>query len=225
MTTLVVAAHPDDEVLGCGGTVAKFAATGEDVHLVILGEGSTSRFNDRSVPDPALVADLRSASDEAAARLGARSTRNLGLPDNRFDSVDLLDVVKAVEAVVAEVDPTRALTHHGGDLNIDHRVTNQAVLAATRPLPGSRLTEVLAFEVLSSSEWAFGATPAFRPSVYVDVTATIATKQHALEAYAAEMRGFPHPRSAIAVDALARLRGSTVGVDAAEAFELLWARR
>lgn len=221
MSTLVVAAHPDDEVLGCGATMARLAADGEAVHVLILGEGSTSRADRRDDGDADLVAALVGMTEEAAARLGVTSVRHAGLPDNRFDSVDLLDIVKVVERAVDELGPTTVFTHHASDLNVDHRRTHEAVLTATRPLPGSTVAEVLAFEVLSSSEWTFGRTDRFEPTVFVDVTSTLEAKQAALEAYAAEMQPFPHPRSYDAVAALATLRGSTVGVAAAEAFELV----
>lgn len=221
MTTLVVAAHPDDEVLGCGATMARLARTGERVHVLILGEGSTSRATTRAGGDHDLVDALESMARAAADAVGAASVRFGGLPDNRFDSVDLLDVVKVVEQAVTELRPDAVYTHHGADLNLDHRRTHEAVLTATRPLPGTIVAEVLAFEVLSSSEWRFGSSGTFRPNVFVDVTDSLDAKHAALRAYDAEMRDFPHPRSHDAVDALARLRGSTVGVVAAEAFELV----
>lgn len=225
MSTLVVAAHPDDEVLGCGATMAKLTAAGEAVHVLILGEGSTSRADHRSDGDTDLVSALVGMTQAAGALLGVSSVRHAGLPDNRFDSLDLLDIVKEVERAVDELSPTTVYTHHRGDLNVDHRMTQEAVLTATRPLPGSTVAEVLAFEVLSSSEWSFGRSERFDPNVFVDVTATMAAKQRALEAYAEEMRPSPHPRSHEAVAALAALRGSTIGVGAAEAFQLVRSMR
>lgn len=219
---LVVAAHPDDEVLGAGGTIARWSAAGRAVAILILGEGSTSRADSRAGGDAAAVAKLVGASEVAAERLGAARPRHGGLPDNRFDGLELLDIVKLVEREIASVAPTTVLTHHGGDLNVDHRLTAQAVLTATRPQPGCPVRSVLSFEVPSATEWAFGATgPRFAPSVFVDISTSLEQKIHALEAYDDEMRPAPHARSVPAIRALAEHRGATVGVAAAEAFELV----
>ncbi len=225
MKVLVVAAHPDDETLGSGGYAAKLIRQGHEVNWLILGEGTTSRVADRTQVGRA---ELRSQSDDclrAASIIGVRSVTQLEFPDNRFDSVDLLDVTKSIEAQIAKREPAVVITHHRGDLNIDHRVTHQAVLTATRPVPGSTIHTVLAFEVQSATEWGFNAENNFVPSVFVDISDTIDLKMAALGEYRSEMREFPHPRSETAVRALATLRGSTVGVSAAEAFELVRAVR
>jgi LmbE family N-acetylglucosaminyl deacetylase len=220
MSVLVVAAHPDDEVLGCGGTMARLAQEGEDVDVLILGEGATSRSATAAEADRHEVEALRVASREAADVLGVRDVVHGGLPDNRFDSVDLLDVVKLIEGELAERQPFTVYTQHGGDVNVDHRSTFAAVLAATRPVPGHSVREVLAFEVASSSEWAFATlAPAFQPSVFVDVTDHLDTKLEALGCYGTELRPFPHPRSLEGVRALATRHGTAVGTAAAEAFQ------
>lgn len=221
-SVLVVAAHPDDEVLGVGGTIAKLAASGRRVDILILGEGATSRFDQRAAADPALASALTDAARRAAARLGTTHVSFLGLPDNRFDSVSLLDVIKPIEDLIAKINPEIVFTHHGGDLNIDHAVTHRAVLTATRPVPGSGVRAVYAFEVPSATEWAFQQfTPAFAPNVFVDIETTLAVKLAAMAEYEAESRPFPHPRSPEIITALARLRGSAAGVAAAEAFCLV----
>lgn len=220
MTILVVAAHPDDEVLGCGGTMARLAKAGEAVHVLIMAEGATSRADSRNVADHAAELDaLRRAAAAAASILGAQPPRFAGFPDNRMDSVDLLDVVKAVEAVVAELSPHTVYCHWGADLNVDHRVVHEAVLTACRPLPGSPVRRILAWETTSSTEW--GLAP-FAPDSFVGLDEDcLARKRRALDCYASEMRPFPHARSVMAVEALARLRGSSVGLPAAEAFRLI----
>lgn len=219
---LVVAAHPDDEVLGAGGTIAKLAAAGHRVEVLILGEGATSRCDRREQADAAATDALATAARRAADRLQVAKVSCLGLPDNRFDSLPLLDVVKPIEAHIAALNPELVFTHHGGDLNIDHVVAHRAVLTATRPLPGGGIRAVYAFEVLSSTEWAFQQLPpAFAPNVFVDIAATLDAKLAAMAEYESESRAFPHPRSPEAITALARLRGSTIGVDAAEAFALI----
>ena len=220
MSVLVVAAHPDDEVLGCGATIAKLTATGEVVDVLILGEGATARADDRSCGDRGLVDRLRRDSRRAADVLGVRDVVGEQLPDNRFDTVALLDVVKLVERQIERRAPSVVYTQHGGDVNIDHQIVFKAVLAATRPVPGHPVQAVLAFEVGSSTEWAFGAfAPSFHPTVFEDVTGFVDTKLEAMTCYASELRAFPHPRSPEALQANARRWGSAVGVAAAEAFE------
>lgn len=223
MNVLVLAAHPDDEVLGCGGTIARLADAGADVLIGILGEGSTSRAMNRADGDLAAVAELRAQSERAAELLGATDLAHIGLPDNRFDSLDLLDVVKAVEALVERSAAELVLTQHGGDLNVDHQAVFRAAMTATRPVPGQSVREVLAFEVASSTEWAFQRfAPVFRPNTFVDVTATIDRKIAAMEMYVNEIREAPHPRSRESLMAQAVRWGSTVGVHAAEAFDQVW---
>ncbi len=219
---LIIAAHPDDEVLGCGGTCARLAREGHDVYIAILGEGATSRYNRREEADPSLVAGLHARSREAAHILGAKEVFLHDLPDNRFDTVPLLDVVKIVEALVGRLRPEVVYTHHGGDLNVDHAVVHRAVLTATRPIPSQTVRELYTFEVPSSTEWAFQQfKPVFRPNVFVDVSHTLETKLQAMRTYETEARDFPHPRSAEALRALARRWGSAVGCEAVEAFELV----
>jgi LmbE family N-acetylglucosaminyl deacetylase len=140
------------------------------------------------------------------------------MADNRLDSVDLLDIVKLVEDHVSACRPDIVYTHHGGDLNIDHRRVHEAVLTACRPLPGMGSRAVYAFETPSSTEWADETLPVFRPTRFVDISDTLDTKLAALDAYESEMRAFPHPRSIESVTALARWRGACAGVAAAEAF-------
>jgi LmbE family N-acetylglucosaminyl deacetylase len=170
----------------------------------------------------ALVRLQQEQARRAAAILGARAVHFGDLPDNRFDSLPLLDVVRRVEALVREVGPGLVLTHHHGDLNVDHAVTARAVLTAARPLPDRTTRAVLSFEAPSSTEWAFGLPGSpFRPTLFVDIAEHLQAKLEALAAYGDEMRPFPHPRSAEAVRHLAALRGATAGRTAAEAFEIL----
>lgn len=219
---LVVAAHPDDEILGCGGTMARMAAEGWEVHVLILAEGATSRDSarDRDARVDEL-SELARCANEAAQIVGAASVELDAFPDNRMDSVDLLDVVKRVEEAIRRWQPERVFTHCAHDVNVDHRVVHDAVIAAARPKPGGCIRELFFFEVLSSTEWRPPTSlPPFAPTCYVDITGQLEAKQAALAAYAPELLDFPHPRSLDAVAALARFRGCTVGVDAAEAFEV-----
>jgi LmbE family N-acetylglucosaminyl deacetylase len=222
-TILVVAAHPDDELLGCAGTIARHVSAGDAVHVAILAEGATSRDATRNTEahDAELDA-LVAAAHRAGTLLGVTSVECLGLPDNRLDSLDLLEVVKPVEALIARHRPDTIYTHHLGDVNVDHNIVHRAVFTAARPLPGHPVTRILAFETVSSTEWMpAGSAPTFAPNWFVDISTTLEAKLAALAVYESEMREWPHPRSLKAVEHLARWRGAQVGCDAAEAFVLL----
>jgi LmbE family N-acetylglucosaminyl deacetylase len=222
MTTLVIAAHPDDEVLGCGGTIARLAEEGQPVHIAILGEGVTSRHEQRDHASPAEVDALRIKSQDVASSLGASQLHSYGLPDNRFDTLPLLDVVKIIETLVLDLKPRVIYTQHGGDLNVDHAVTFRATMTATRPIADTPVRALYAYEVPSSTEWAFGQLdPPFRPQRYVDITATLDRKIEAMQMYESESRPAPHPRSPEALRALAVRRGSEAGFHAAEAFAVI----
>jgi LmbE family N-acetylglucosaminyl deacetylase len=192
------------------------------VSIAILGEGITSRYEKRKKADPSLVEALESASRRVADHLGATRLFTFGQPDNRFDSVDLLDVVKIIEALIDDLRPAAIYTQHGGDLNIDHVQVYRATLTATRPLAGHSVKTVYAYEVASSTEWAFQQfAPRFHPNTFVNITDTLEKKVEAMALYESEARPFPHPRSPEALRAIARRWGSVVGVPAAEAFELV----
>ncbi len=221
-TILVVAAHPDDEILGCGGTMARLARAGVAVHIAIMGEGATSRADSRAAGDAQAVEALGNQARQAAALVGARDVTLFGLPDNRFDTLALLDVVKPIEKLIAALGPDTIFTHHHGDLNVDHQTVNRAVLTASRPKPGSPVKEVLAFEIASSTEWAFQhLQPAFHANTFFDISDTLAVKTRALDCYQTEVCAFPHPRSAEALEAIGKRWGSVVGCAAAEAFEVI----
>jgi LmbE family N-acetylglucosaminyl deacetylase len=222
MKVLVVAAHPDDEVLGCGATMARLANEGHEVHIAIMGEGITSRHAGRHEADADQLARLHQHAHAAANKVRAKALQLFKLPDNRLDTVPLLDVVKLVEDLVEKLKPEVIYTHHPGDLNIDHGVVHRAVLTATRPMVGQPVRDVYAFEVPSSTEWAFQRVEAaFHPNVFMDVSATLETKIQAMACYESEARKFPHPRSPEALRAIAARWGSVVGFQAAEAFELV----
>ena len=219
---LVVVAHPDDEVLGCGGTIAKHVLNGDEVHIVIMAEGLTSRDTVRSADRYSEKLDeLHSNSQQVANILGAKSLKMCNFPDNRMESVDLLDVVKKVEEVVEKVKPEIVYTHHVGDVNIDHIVTHNAVITACRPIPGQCVKTILFFETLSSTEWQMQTCDkAFMPNWFIDIEKSFEKKMEALRCYESEMREYPHSRSYKSVEILARYRGSTVGCCLAEAFML-----
>jgi LmbE family N-acetylglucosaminyl deacetylase len=226
MRTLIVAAHPDDEILGAGGTAIALAGHGHEVFLIILGEGIASRFPQRDAETAARVRELHEQCHKVAQLVGATEVSLHDLPDNQFDTLPLLNVVKTVEELIERIRPEVVFTHHGGDLNVDHAVTHRAVLTATRPVKGHPVREVYTFEVPSATDWAFQQLePVFRPNTFFDISGTLEAKLRALELYRAEMRSFPHPRSMAAVESQARRWGAVVGVEAAEAFELVRAIR
>jgi len=219
----VIAAHPDDEILGCGGTMARHAENGDDVHIVILGEGITARARMRNVSkDQRALETLHADARRAASIVGAKTIRTHPLPDNRFDSIPLLDIIKVVEAEKRRTSPSIVYTHHGNDLNIDHRRVADAVQTAFRPLPGEKPCTLMAFEVSSSTEYqsALAGDP-FRPTVYVDISKFLDHKCRAMTAYRSEARAYPHPRSAEAIRAIAIRAGLEVGLGACERFALV----
>lgn len=220
---LVVAAHPDDEVLGCGGTIARHADAGDHVQVLIVAEGATSRQSQR---DRAQCNDqlslLGKAAQMAGSILGAEGVELLDFPDNRLDSLDRLDLIKQIEDRIDRYQPQFVYLHHVGDVNIDHRRLHEAVVTACRPTPGHCVKRLLSFEVPSSTEWQPpGSAPLFSPNWFVDISEQWQRKCDALKVYASEMRPWPHARSLKALEHLARWRGSQVGVEAAEAFSLL----
>lgn len=213
---LVAAAHSDDEALGCGGTIARLTARGWDVGILFMTNGVSARLETTDADAGARNA----AAQNAVKTLGARLLRQFDFPDNALDSVRLLQLAQAIEAVAEDFQPDLVFTHHAHDLNVDHRLVHQAVLTAFRPTPGSRVKAILCFEVPSSTGWNSSSGPAFQPVFNIDISASFAAKLAALRCYDAEMRTSPHPRSPEMIEALARWRGSLSGLPLAEAFEV-----
>ncbi len=217
---LAVVAHPDDEILGCGGTIARLSKEGCEAFVLILGEGITSRDQKRNREKRAKgVVDLKACANKANKIIGVKDLFTCDLPDNRFDSVPLLDVVKLIENIKARIKPEIVYTHYNNDLNIDHRVVYNATLTACRPTNNESVKEIYSFETPSSTEWNYPY--AFNPNYFVDVTDTLNKKLMALEAYKSELRKFPHPRSKEAVKNVPRRWGSVSGIGYAEAFEVI----
>ncbi len=214
---LVVAAHADDEALGCGGTIARHVAEGDIVHAVFLADGISSRQGAASHE----LARRLAATEQARQVLGIATTTFFGLPDNRLDSLPLMDVIEPLEAVIRELCPQIIYTHHYGDLNVDHRIAHQAVMTACRATPESSVREIHTFEVMSSTEWSSVGLAPFLPNLFVDISGYLAIKLRAIDAYALEMRPVPHSRSAEHMSVLARHRGYCTGEEAAEAFMVM----
>ena len=219
MKVLVIAAHPDDEALGCGGTLAKHVAAGDEVNALFMSDGVTSRNKITHLEEG--MSRRQDAAYRAAGVLGIRNLNFGDFPDNQMDTIPILDAARLVEGALTEFNPTMIYTHHAGDLNVDHRLTHAAVMTACRPQPGCKVQTILTFEVPSSTEWNTppGGVP-FAPNWFVDISRTLSMKLAALNEYSEEMRSWPHPRSLDAINHLARWRGATVGFEAAEAFVL-----
>lgn len=218
---LVIAAHPDDEVLGCGATIARLAKQEVEVSIMILAQGLTSRraFDARTVKKALALHQDR--AEKAAKVLGARHVSFSGLPDQKMDTIALLDITHRIEAEIDRLCPDTIFTHHGGDLNYDHVLTFRATLTATRPTAAVP-ERVYAYEVPSSTEWSFQRfSPVFEPNVFYDISDTLETKIRAMQVYETETRKFPHPRSPEVLRAIAHRWGSVVGKSAAEAFQVV----
>jgi LmbE family N-acetylglucosaminyl deacetylase len=216
MNVLVLAAHPDDELLGVGATLALHARAGDAVHAVVLAEGATSRYERK------MKVSLEEAGRRAAEELGLATIRFEQFPDQRLDTVPLVDVTQRIEAIVEEVKPEVVYTHFTDDVNLDHGVVARAAWTACRPYRFPGVRRFAAFETPSSTEWGWpfqGET--FAPNLYVEVTETLDAKVAALECYESELRDYPHPRSARAIRERAAYWGSLVGKTAVEPFMLL----
>lgn len=225
LNILVVAAHPDDEVLGCGATIAKHVEEGSRVWILILGEGITSRVGLSDVQKRKGLEKLHKSAQKASKILGVSKLILEHLPDNKFDSIPLLEIVHKIEKVTSDYQPQIIYTHSRSDVNIDHRRTLEAVEAAVRPLPSSTIQSVLTFEVPSSTEWNF-VRELFRPNVFNQIDEKVfAKKIKAISAYSQELKPFPHPRSLEYLKSLAKVRGVQAGFNLAEAFELIYLRK
>ena len=217
---LIVAAHPDDEILGCGGTIARSVAEGNEVYTLILGEGITSRDSVRDTEKRQGELDqLKEQAKRANKGIGVTKLFMEELPDNRFDSIPFLDIVKIVEKVVKEVTSDVIYTHHHSDLNIDHCITYRAVITACRPISNGMVKEIYSFEVPSSTEW--NKPNRFDPNLFIDISSTLGSKIDAFNCYDGEMNKFPHPRSEEAIMVMAKRWGSVSGFQCAEAFEVV----
>jgi LmbE family N-acetylglucosaminyl deacetylase len=205
---LAVAAHPDDEVLGCGGTLALHVDAGDEVTIVVACEGESLRYGAGMVNQASDIA-------EAAKVLGAVAVRTLGFPDQRLDTLNLVEVIRPLEQAVAETRPHVVYCQYGGDINRDHHLLFQAALVATRPVV-DQIRAVYAFETASSTEWAFPRT--FVPDTWIDISSTLERKIQAMACYRSEVRDYPHPRSLESLRNQAMHRGNQVALRAAEVF-------
>ncbi len=213
---LVVAPHPDDEILGVGGTIARHVAEGAEVHVAIVTKGYAPDFDD------AHVAQVRGEAKEAHALLGTAGLHFLDLPAAALDTVPHREINARLARVMSEVVPDTLYIPFNGDLHRDHLETFLSVLVASRPNRPEAPRAIYAYETLSETNWgAPYLMPSFAPNVYVDITNHLEFKIKAMEVYQSQVKPFPNERSVESLRALAALRGSTVGVRAAEAFVLI----
>jgi len=215
---LIVAAHPDDEVIGCGGSIPKFIKNDFTVDVMFMTNGISSRFEANSEFNN-LIRIRKDNALRANKIMGVNSVEFFDFPDNSMDVVPLLELAKAVERIVFKIKPSIVITHSNNDLNIDHRLTHQSVLIATRPKPNNLVKKLMFFEIPSSTNWNPSAKQ-FNPIEYVDITEFIDIKEKALLSYESEICKFPHTRSLEGILSLNTYRGTTVGVSSAEAFEI-----
>ena len=215
---LIVAAHPDDEVLGCFGTVARLIKQGYEAYTLILGEGKTSRDDQADAASKKNQIDhLQSEIQKANDIIGVKQVFIESFPDNRFDSVALLDIIKVVSKVKERIKPDIIFTHYEHDLNIDHQLTYKAVITATRPMQDECVEQIYSFEVLSSTEYNYPLS--FAPDTYFDIADTIELKVQAMQAYGSELCKYPHPRSLQGIELNAKYQGMRIGKSYAEAFK------
>ena len=211
---LIVAAHPDDEILGCGGTMIKLKNT-SDINVVFMTDGISARgVND-------IKKKLRRKKcDDLFKYLKLKKPIFFDFPDNKMDEVPLLKIVKKLETLIQKIKPKTIFTHYSDCLNIDHKITSQAVMTACRPLKDNSVKKILSFEILSSTEWAKFKNKGFEPNYFVDISGQFKKKIIAMKFYQKELRKYPHSRSLKAIESLARFRGVSSGVDFAEGFYL-----
>jgi len=217
---LVIAAHPDDETLGCGGTIAKLNKEGYKITTLILGEGISSRDGVRDVKKREKdILELKEEAKRANAILGVKEVFFHDFPDNRFDIISLLDIVKVIEKIKNQIKPEIIFTHYENDLNIDHQIIYRAVITATRPIKGETVKEIYSFEIPSSTEWSYPLS--FSPNMFYDISETIDVKLKALGKYKTELKKYPHPRSLEGVKLINKNWGMKVGLEYAEAFKCI----
>lgn len=222
---MVCVAHPDDELLGLGGSINKLVNDyGCIIKVVILGEGLTSREDNRNVEK--FKSDLiqhKSNIKLAQKELGYQELSVYDFPDNRFDTVPLLDLIKVIEKEKDQFKPDLIFTHHGGDVNIDHKLTFDAVITACRPLESESVKSIITFETLSGTEWIPSSDPKkFNPNFYFSLSKqNLESKIKAMECYEFEKRDYPHPRSSKAILNRAEMWGISIGNSFAEAFQVI----
>jgi N-acetylglucosamine malate deacetylase 1 len=214
---LVIVAHADDETLGCGGTIQKLKKLGYQVYVMIFTDGVSSRKKKLSKE----IQNRSNQIKKVSKLLNFKIFKHYNLPDNELDKISNLELVKKIEAAIIKINPEIILTHSNKDLNIDHQKISNATITACRPLPKSKIKQLLFFEILSSTEWNFNSNRInFNPNKFYDIADFIEKKLEAIKIYKSEIRQYPHPRSLEGIKTLSKFRGQCIGVNYAEAFEV-----
>ncbi|MFC6752619.1 PIG-L deacetylase family protein [Halorubrum tibetense] len=216
-TVLVIGAHPDDEVLGAGGTIAKHANSGDDVHILIVTEGTTHQYGDTE-----LIEEKKKQAKLCADTLGASTVHFGDLPDMKLDQIPHVEVNSVIEGVCCEVNPDIVYTHSRREVNLDHLAVHESTVVATRP--GSGVSTVLTYETPSSTDFATDID-GFNPTLFTEIEEYLDVKTDAFNCYETEVREYPHPRSTESIRSIAKARGAASGCRAAEAFDILRAYR
>ena len=211
---LVICAHPDDESLGLGGTLALHASQGDTVNVLMFATGQYGRDESKKG-----VSERQKQGEKAFKILGVKNVDFYDFPDNEMDKISNLEITKSIEKIIKSFKPEIVLTHSNSDLNIDHRIIYNATLTATRPMNTSSVQEVISFEIPSSTEWNF--TSPFSPNMFVDISKELKFKLKALSQYKSELKQFPHPRSLKGIEIIAKRWGTVCGYPAAEAFQII----
>ena len=212
---LIVAAHPDDEILGCGGTIIKYKKFSE-IEVMFMTDGVSSRGKDKLK-----ALKRKEESLKLFKFLKLKKPTFLNFPDNKMDSIPMLKIVKQIEKKIKNFKPNVIITHFSHCLNIDHKKTFEAVMTASRPIKNTNIKTILSFEILSSTEWSQNFKDNFNPNFFIDISNLITKKINALKFYKSEIKKFPHSRSFKGVESLAKLRGISCGCKNAEAFYLV----
>jgi LmbE family N-acetylglucosaminyl deacetylase len=216
---LVIAAHPDDELLGCGGSLLYYRKLGYKIKVVFLSDGESSRKENNKKIKKLILKRIKQAELVSRKCSFIKPTFG-GFPDNKLDTVPLLDIVQFIEKKIQEFKPEIIFTHFENDLNIDHHLTFKAVITATRPLSKTFVKKILSFEIPSSTESNFtkNSKKIFNPNFFIDISKFVKKKSLVLKIYKSELRPWPHPRSIKAIENLSKYRGSQIGIKYAEAF-------
>lgn len=218
---LTVAAHPDDEVLGCGGTIKRLVDEGNDAYSLVLSDGVTSRYDEVTACVLEAINSRLQESVSAGKIIGYKEIFFRDFTDNSFDKEPILNIVKAVEKYIFLIKPSIIFTHHYGDLNVDHQMAFKAVQTAARPVGEYPVKEIYCFETFSSTEWNFLNKDKFAPNYFVNIESTLNYKLEGMRCYQSELREYPHPRSIEGLEINAKRWGTVVGCTYAEAFECI----
>jgi len=216
LRVLAIAAHPDDETIGAGGVIARHVAQGDEVYWCIVTQGYSPPWSEET------LAEARSQVDEVQEVLGFREVFLLGFPTVKLNTVPYIDLCSALQQVVDQVQPEIVYTTPRDDINQDHRIVYEATLVAARPLPGSSVRRLLCYEISTTARFGLPAgSTGFAPNVFVDISRYLEKKLEAIRCYRTELREYPHPRSVKGLRLLAEERGLSVGLQAAECFQLV----